>query len=191
MEGESVVLGDICTRIFSGGTPLRSCKEYYNSGNVPWLNSGEVDFNRLRATKNAITDVGMINSNAKWLVPPAVVLAMYGATAGRSAIALSRMTTNQACCVLEVDDRKADYEFVYYYLKNNYTKLSRMSNGAAQQNLSVGAIKKMAITLPSLSHQKRISTVLKAFDARLDLNNQINDYLAAQCQPSKHRFHLT
>ena len=36
-------LGDICTKVCSGGTPASSNPAYYN-GNIPWLNTNEVNF---------------------------------------------------------------------------------------------------------------------------------------------------
>ena len=38
---EYVKLGDICTKVCSGGTPTSSNPAYYD-GNIPWLNTNEV-----------------------------------------------------------------------------------------------------------------------------------------------------
>lgn len=46
---KTVPLGDICTRVCSGGTPKSNVEEYYN-GDIPWLNTKEVDFNRIYET---------------------------------------------------------------------------------------------------------------------------------------------
>lgn len=34
--------GDLCSKVTSGGTPLRSVREYYEGGTIPWLKTGEV-----------------------------------------------------------------------------------------------------------------------------------------------------
>ena len=123
MEWKEVRLGDVCTRVCSGGTPKSTNLSYYG-GEIPWLNTKEIDFNRIYSTEKTITDSGLNNSSAKWIVPNTVTVAMYGATAGKSCIVKVPMTTNQACCNLTINDEVADYEFIYYSLKNDYTLIS-------------------------------------------------------------------
>ena len=118
-EYDRIQVQDICTRICSGGTPKSTVEEYYG-GTIPWLNTKEVNFNRIHSTEKTITEKGLQNSSAKWIDENAVIVAMYGATAGKSAIAKIPLTTNQACCNLNVDPNKADYRFVYYALYNDY-----------------------------------------------------------------------
>lgn len=55
---------DICTRICSGGTPKSGKAEYYENGTIPWLNTKEINFNRIRATETFITEEGLNNSSA-------------------------------------------------------------------------------------------------------------------------------
>ena len=45
-EWKKVKLGDICKRVTSGGTPKSNVSSYYG-GDIPWLNTKEVDFCRL------------------------------------------------------------------------------------------------------------------------------------------------
>ena len=113
MDFRARSLGEICTRICSGGTPKSNISEYYNNGSIPWLNTKEVSFNRIRSTEKYITEEGLSNSSAKWISKNSVIVAMYGATAGKSAIAKIPLTTNQACCNLEVNPKVADYRYVY------------------------------------------------------------------------------
>ena len=170
---------DICTQIYSGGTPSKRHPEYYFNGNIPWLNTSEVRFNRISKTENYITQCGMNNSSAKWVPQNSVIVAMYGATAGRVAISKIPLTTNQACCNLIVDSRKADYRYVYYYLCNEYVRLSSLANGGAQQNLNARQIKYYPISLPSFDEQCKIADVLDSIDAKIETNQKINDNLAA------------
>ena len=98
---------------------------------------------------------------------------MYGATAGRVAIAKVPMTTNQACCNLMIDSSKADYNFIYYYLSNSYKYLLSMANGAAQQNLNAQIIKDLFISLPSLDEQRSIASILSSLDSKIENNRKI------------------
>ena len=103
MSSTRTRIEDICTRVCSGGTPKSGNSDYYDGGTIPWLNTREINFNRIRGTEGHITDLGLKSSSAKWIAENAVVVAMYGATAGRCAIIKIPLTTNQACCNLEID----------------------------------------------------------------------------------------
>ena len=181
MEWKEVRLGDVCTRVCSGGTPKSTNLSYYG-GEIPWLNTKEIDFNRIYSTEKTITDSGLNNSSAKWIVPNTVTVAMYGATAGKSCIVKVPMTTNQACCNLTINDEVADYEFIYYSLKNDYTTLASLTNGGAQQNLNAQIIKDYVLKMPSLADQRRITSILSSLDRKIELNNKINADLEEMAQ---------
>lgn len=181
MEWKEVRLGDVCSRVCSGGTPKSTNLSYYG-GEIPWLNTKEIDFNRIYSTEKTITESGLSNSSAKWIVPNTVTVAMYGATAGKSCIVKVPMTTNQACCNLTINEEVADYEFVYYTLKNDYTTLASLANGGAQQNLNAQIIKDYVLQMPSLADQRRIASILSSLDRKIELNNKINADLEEMAQ---------
>ena len=180
-EYDRIQIQDICTRICSGGTPKSTVKEYYG-GTIPWLNTKEINFNRIHSTEKTITNKGLENSSARWIDENAVIVAMYGATAGKSAISKIPLTTNQACCNLIVDPNKADYRFVYYALFNDYNRLASLANGGAQQNLNAMQIKEFDIPYPFLEEQTAIADFLSALDDKIEINRQINDNLEQQAQ---------
>lgn len=187
MEGESmsewkeVKLGDVILHSCSGGTPKSNVSEYYD-GEIPWLNTKEIDFNRIYQTERNITQKGLDNSSAKWIDEKCVIIAMYGATAGKIAINMIPLTTNQACCNLKVDDRLADFRYIYYFLKKDFKFLASLANGGAQQNLNSQIIKDYVIKLPSLSIQKEISDLLWTIDAKIETNNKLNEKLEEMAQ---------
>lgn len=177
MEFKKMRIEDICSNICSGGTPKSNKNEYYKNGNIPWLNTKEVNFNYIYNTEKKITGEGLINSAAKIIDENNVIIAMYGATAGRVAINKIKLSTNQACCNLKIDESIANYMYIYYYLKMNYKKLSDLANGGAQQNLNSLIIKNFEIYLPNLNIQNKIAKILSLLDKKIELNNQINNNL--------------
>lgn len=172
----TVSLSDICTKITSGGTPLTKRDNYYGGG-IPWLRTQEVNFGNIYSTEKTITELGLKNSSAKIIPKDSVIVAMYGATAGKSAINKIPLATNQACCNLIIDNSKADYRFVYYYLVNSYEKLLSAAVGAAQQNLGSKQISAMTINLPLLDQQKKIANILGSLDEKIELNRRMNETL--------------
>lgn len=174
-------LGDICKNVCSGGTP-KSTEPLYYGGDIPWLNTKEVDFCRIAKTEKTITDSGFQNSSTKWIDKNSVIVAMYGATAAKVAVNTIPLTTNQACCNLMIDPNLADFRFVYFYLCYKYTSLVALANGGAQQNLNTQRIKDFEITLPLLKEQKCIADILWALDDKIELNRRINANLEEQAQ---------
>ena len=84
-EVEWKQLGEVCDKIFAGGTPASTKEEYYN-GTIPWLRSGEINFNGIDKTEKTITELGFSKSSARWVRKNSVLLAMTGATVARSAV---------------------------------------------------------------------------------------------------------
>ena len=57
--------------------------------------------------------------------------------------------------------------------------LGRLSGQSAQPGLSVKTLAKQQISLPSLEIQTRIVSILSKLDEKIEVNNQINNNLAA------------
>ncbi len=165
-------IGDLCNSSCSGGTPKSTQPAYYEGGTIPWLTTSEVNFNDIYDTDNKITQLGLEKSSAKFIPVNSVIVAMYGVTAGRSAINKIPLTTNQACCNLQINEKKANYRYVYYYLMMQSNQLNKLANGGAQQNLNSIIIKKFKILIPSLENQIKIAKVLNSYDQLIENNNK-------------------
>lgn len=147
-------LGDVC-RTSSGGTPLKSRREYYEGGTIPWLMSGEVAQGEVRQATRFITKMGLDDSSAKLFPPSTVLVAMYGATAGQVGVLRFEAATNQAVCGVLPTEFFAP-EFLYYFLLSRQEALVAQATGNAQPNISQAKIRSMAIPLLRLSQQETI-----------------------------------
>lgn len=165
---------DLCQNVVSGGTPATSIREYYEGGTIPWLKTTEIHKEIIHQTDTFITEKGLKNSSAKLIPANSIIVAMYGdgGTAGKAALTKIALSTNQACCNLVIDPEKADYNFVYYYLKINYENLVSLKLGGSQQNLNTFTIKNFPIVVPDLPTQQRIAGILSAYDELIEVNNQ-------------------
>ena len=171
MSWSSVKIEKLCSKVVSGGTPSTKKDDYYG-GNIPWLRTQEVNFVPIDRTELTISELGLKNSSAKWVPANTVIVAMYGATAGRSAITKIPLTTNQACCNLIVNPDVADYRFLYYSLVFHFKELESLAHGSAQTNLSLGVIKVFEISCPILSTQTQIANILSAYDDLIENNRR-------------------
>ena len=176
-------LGETCKKVSSGGTPLSTKDEYYN-GDIPWLRTQEVQFNEIWDTEVAITQEGLDNSSAKWIPENCVIVAISGATAGRSAINKIPLTTNQHCCNLQIAPEYANYRYVFHWVCKEYEKLKSLGQGA-RADLNSGIIKNYPIALPPLREQQRIVSILDKFET---LTNSITEGLPLAIEQSQKRY---
>ncbi|ENE0519294.1 restriction endonuclease subunit S [Escherichia coli] len=184
-EVEWKTLGDVTKKWYSGGTPTAGKIEYYENGNIPWLRTQEVKFSEIDSTEIKITQAALKNSSAKWIPRNCVIIAISGATAGRSAINKIPLTTNQHCGCLEIDDTKALYRYVFHWVSFNYENIKSLGQGA-RGDLNSTIIKNFKLPIPhasdpqkSLKEQARIVEILDKFDT---LTNSITEGLPREIE---------
>ena len=165
-------LGEVCEKVCSGGTPSTATPQYYE-GNIPWMRTQDIDWQEIHDTEIKITEEAIANSSAKLIPKNCVIVAMYGATAAKACINKIPLTTNQACCNLQIDENVAHYKYVYYWIRNEYERLKALGEGS-QSNLNAKKIKSYKLPLPPLSEQRRIVDILDRFDT---LTNSISEGL--------------
>ena len=146
-------IGEFCKEMKSGGTPSRSCNDYWDKKEYPWLKSGEVHNNIIVSVEEYISQAGLDNSSAKIIPRGAVVMAMYGATAAQIAYLDCDTTTNQACCNM-ICHSKEDAAYLYFHLLANQEDIKKLANGGAQENLSQELIAQQPIILLNDSKKK-------------------------------------
>ena len=165
-------IGEICSNVFAGGTPSTKREDYYD-GDIPWIRSGEIDFNVITKAERNITKDGYNNSSAKMIRKGSVVMAMTGATVAKSAVVEIETTANQSVCALETDEAIVNYKYLYYTLANNYFGIKSSAQGALT-SLNLAMIKQIEVPVPSMVEQRRIVEILNTFTSCIDnLKQQI------------------
>jgi type I restriction enzyme S subunit len=161
-----VALGEIA-QISSGGTPDRSEPRYW-SGDIPWVTTGEIQFNTITDTTEKITRDGLKNSSAKLFPSGTLLMAMYGQgkTRGQVAKLGIEAATNQACAAIQVGD-EGDKEYVYQFLANHYKAIRELGNAGTQQNLNAGLIKAIDLPLPPKREQARVAEIALTWDSAI------------------------
>ncbi|HDH1541082.1 TPA: restriction endonuclease subunit S [Klebsiella quasipneumoniae subsp. similipneumoniae] len=169
-EVEWKTLGDVTKKWYSGGTPTAGNPEYYDGGDIPWLRTQEIKFSDVCETEVKITAAALKKTSAKWIPENCVIVAISGATAGRSAINKIALTTNQHCGCLEIDSKKALYRYVFHWVSFNYENIKALGQGA-RGDLNSTIIKNFKLPIPyaddpekSLEEQARIVAILDKFD---------------------------
>lgn len=155
-------IGEFCKEMKSGGTPNRSNTEYWNYKDYRWLKTGEVQNNVILNTEEYISEAGLNNSSAKIIPCGAIIMAMYGATAGQVAYLDCETTTNQACCNMICYTRE-DEAFLFFHLLYCQEEIKRLANGGAQENLSKEIIAAQPILIFEDERKKTIFVKLLDF----------------------------
>lgn len=152
--------------MYSGGTPDTNRSDYY-SGDIPWINSSELNKNKIYKTISHISKLGLNSSSAKIVAKNTFLLAMYGATAGVCAISKVSEAINQAVLAVISDKIMPEYLFEYFTLKKNNIINTYCQGG--QPNLSGRIVKKIRIQLPTdLVEQKAIANILSEIDSEIE-----------------------
>ena len=151
----------------SGGTPSRKNPEYYN-GSIPWIKTGELNESYIFDSEEKISEEAINHSSAKLFPKETVVLAMYGATIGKTAIFGIDASTNQACACA-ICHKDLDNHYLFNFLKSKKDYFIYNAKGGAQPNISQEIIKDTIIPLPpTLAEQQRIVNRIETMFAKLD-----------------------
>lgn len=142
---------------FSGGTPNTSERKYYG-GNIPFIRSAEINKDE---TDLFLTEEGLKNSSAKLVNKGDLLVALYGANSGDSAISKIDGAINQAILCLQSEFSNS-YSYYYVTLKKDWI-VSRFIQGG-QGNLSGDIVKSILIPFPKKDEQIKIASCLSSLD---------------------------
>jgi type I restriction enzyme M protein len=171
-DWEKVKLGDVC-EIKSGGTPPTGETSYYENGDIPWLKSEVCKDEIVTEPKTFISKEGLKNSSAKWLVENTTLIALVGATIGKTALITFKATTNQNVAGLYPKDlEKMNPLYLYLMSQALYDIFMKLGDGGFKMaNLSF--IKSLEIPLPPLAIQKQIVEKIEAERVLVEGNKKL------------------
>ena len=151
----------------AGATPSRSRSDYYD-GNINWFKSGElnngiIDYN----SEETINELAIKNSSLRLNKIGDVLIAMYGATIGKTGILAVEGTTNQAVCACTPFSCITNV-YLHLLLKALKGKFINQGEGGAQPNISRVKIRNQAFALPPLAEQKAIVAIVNQLFAEVE-----------------------
>jgi len=142
----------------AGATPAKGNSSYYG-GDILWLRTGELNNGIVFDTDIKITEKALKECSLRLNKIGDVLIAMYGATIGKVAIAGSEMTTNQACCAC-TPIGIFNY-FLFYFLMGSQSDFIKKGEGGAQPNISREKLIAHLMPIPPISEQFRIVERIK------------------------------
>ena len=163
-------LGEL-SKTTSGGTPSRKRKDYYD-GTIPWVKSGELNDDYIENTGEQISELGLKNSSAKLFSPGTLLIALYGATVGKTSILRIDAATNQAVCGI-TPSAELDTEYLRYHLVFLRPELLGHRYGGAQPNISQQIIRNLEVDYPPPPDQKKIAHILSTVQRAIEAQERI------------------
>lgn len=165
-------LGEIA-RITSGGTPDRSEPSYWG-GSVPWVTTGEIQFNTITDTVEKITEAGLKNSSAKLFPPGTLLMAMYGQgkTRGQVAKLAIEASTNQNSAAILLNEGH-DPDFYFQFLSWKYDEIRDFGHSGGISHLNAGLLKLIDVPVAPIAEQRRVARVLSTWDEAIASAEQL------------------
>ena len=170
------------TDVYTGGTPS-TVNEAYWGGNIPWMNSGELNKKIVRDVQGRITPDGLEGSSTR-LIPANCVLiglAGQGKTRGTAAYNTISLCTNQSIAAILPNLEKFDSKFLYYCMDMQYKELRELSaGGGGRGGLTKKLIEDFLVMIPlDITEQAVIGNILSDMDSEIEeLENKLEKYKA-------------
>lgn len=161
---------DVMDGFSSGQTPYRAITEFYK-GDIPWITSGELNYNLITDTIEKITKEGAREANLKMIPRGTFLMAITGleaaGTRGSCAITGIEATTNQSCMALYPKKGLLITPYLYHYYVRYGNELAfKYCQGTKQQSYTGGIAKKLPILVPpTTEEQTAIAAALSDIDA--------------------------
>ena len=159
--------------VTSGGTPSRDRPDFWGGG-IPWVKTGEINYDDIFETEESISETGVANSSAKVVPAGSLLMAMYGqgATRGRVAVLGIDAALNQACLAILPGD-KLSTRFLFHVLTDRYEQLRSLGHEGTQKNLNAALVKQVVVPVPPRDEQADIVSVLDSLNRRSGIEQAI------------------
>ncbi len=180
-EWKEYKLGEITTEIGDGlhGTPKFSADGIYYFINGNNIFDGKI-FIKDETKKVSFNEYELYK---KPLCDRTLLLSINGTIGNVAFYRGEKCILGKSACYLNIKDT-VDKRFVYYYFLSNdfQTHLRNIATGTTIQNVPLKGLRESLILLPSLSEQKRISSILSSLDDKIDLLHRENETLEAMAE---------
>ncbi len=144
-DWEIVKIGDYLD-VLLGGTPSTKNTDYWN-GDIPWINSSEINKDRILHPTKMITKAGLENSSTKLLPKGTTVLAITGATLGQVSRLEIDACANQSVIGI-IGNSIFSNEYIFLWIKYSIKEIISNQTGGAQQHINRNDIKNTDIIKP-------------------------------------------
>ncbi len=180
-EWKECTIGDL-GKIITGKTPRTAISENYG-GKIPFLSpSDNMELKYVDKTNKTLTEQGVDEVKNCLLPANAVCVSCIGSDLGKVLVTTHPTVTNQQINSIIVNESN-DTDFIYYLM----TIVGKHLNFISKTSTAVPIINKTTfsnykISVPLLSEQKKIASILTSLDEKIETNRKINARLEELAQ---------
>lgn len=169
-------IGKTC-HVGTGGTPSRDNSKYYE-GDIPWVKTGEINYDVIVKTEESITLDALNESSTKKYPKGTLLFALYGQgiTRGKCAILGIDAAVNQACAAIQ-PYAQIETLFLFYWLQSRYVSLRSTSQGSHQSNFNLSIVNSIVIPITSKKEQQSIISILSNVDSQIQKQQEYKSNL--------------
>lgn len=161
-----------------GSTPSRKNADYWE-GSLPWLSSGEVQFNTINESREQVTDLAVKECRLKLAPKGSILFGMIGEGKTRGQVALLNLDAyhNQNIASIWVSNTKVNSLYVYYWLVSQYNKNRQNSAGNNQPAYNKSRVQDLLIPIAPIAE---IKVIVNQLQRLLELETNINNLLSLE-----------
>ena len=177
-EWPMVEIGECC-EVKSGGTPKRSVEAFWG-GDIPWVGSGTCKNDLVNQPDEFITQEGLTNSSAKLFPKHTTLVALVGATIGKTGYLAFDCTTNQN--VAGLFPKNPDIlnpTYLFYAAQMLYPEFLKLGQRDFRMAI-LSFVRKLAIPLPPPITQSCIVSEIEAEQSLVTANLELVNRMEAK-----------
>ena len=161
-EWELLEINDLADDFQSGGTPKTNVQEYWD-GDIPWIQSSDLETNCLFEIKvqKSISEKGLKNSSAK-IIPKDSIAVVTRVGVGKLVVMRHEYATSQD--FLSLSNLKSNIEFTAYLLYRLLQKEVTQLQGTSIKGITKVELLSKKVLIPSLLEQQAIGTYFTNLD---------------------------
>ena len=175
-----MTIGDL-GKVVTGKTPSTKNDILWN-GSIPFITPKDIQgLKHIVRTERTVTQVGANTVKGSIIPPNAICVSCIG-NIGYAGMTTQWSITNQQINSIIVN-KENDANFVYYLIRGLWKFFKNYEGQSTTLSiLNKSQFSKIEVEIPSLEKQKKIAAILSSIDAKIEVNQKINDNLLAQAQ---------
>ena len=177
MGWEEVVITELCEKICGGGTPSKSCPEYFE-GNIPWVSPKDMKSMVIRDSQDHITEEAIKSSSTNIIPENSVLMVIRSGILKHSlpvAINAVPVTINQDMKAF-IPGKKILTAFLMNYFKAIAPDVLNGVRGVTADNIDFKDFQKRMVILPPMEIQKKFVDFVQQVDKlKVEMQQSLND----------------
>ncbi len=181
-EWKEVKLGDICTELSDG---LHKAPLFVEGGDYIFVNAKNLcDGSIVDNDPTKKTTHQEYLKYSKPLNENTILFSIDGTIGNIARYKGEKCVLGKGACYINPNPVLADSSYIYYQLQSPHfnSYLNCMSTGSTIKHISLKTMRNYGFTLPSLSEQLSIASILSSLDDKIAVNRRICENLEVQAQ---------